>query len=76
MSGVQYEFYFLGEVLSDEFSFLSSNNILTDGPYVSSYWPLFIFQMNAPKKMSAIVSEMNMRRMMIVIVFTICYGFM
>jgi hypothetical protein len=65
MSGMQWEFYFLGEVLFDEFFFLSSNNILTDGPYVSSYWPLFIFQMNAPKKINAIVSEMNMRRMII-----------
>jgi hypothetical protein len=59
-----YQYYFLVDVDLVMSFFLSSNNILTDGPYVSSYWPLFIFQMNAMRKPTAIVRETKMRRMM------------
>jgi hypothetical protein len=62
-------YFFLVDVSSDWLFFLSSNNILTEGPYVSSYWPLLMFQMKATRKPMAMVRDTEIRRMMISIFF-------
>lgn len=46
---------------------MSSNSIRTDGVYVSSYCPLFMFQRKSPRNNSAMVRLIEIKMMMMVI---------
>lgn len=47
------------------FFFLSSNSILTEGPYVSSNWPLRMLHTKATRNKIAMVSEMEISKTII-----------